>query len=369
MKHTIEKLVQQRKEKEAEFQRKLEALKSDIQALSETGGPLKSKQQRSRLNEILTALADTIHTNASLTAARDREWDALGSNHVGMIFNSLEWKVNRLSAETRDAALLIKTFTGLREKLTRLLDLLEERKDPSPKLVTELLSPLDDWRYTAFENRYRGDAENVRRQQESYLDYFPEKGKIMDLGCGRGEFLELLEDRGREAEGVDISRQMIDICRDKGLTCERADLLEKLSASPDNALSGVFSSQVVEHLPPTYLQRLVETIYAKLRPAGTVILETVNPLSVFALVQIYFLDMTHQQPLHPQALRFLLENAGFERIEIRYDSPLTKEALQSLPAGDEIDEVLNRNFEKLNDLLYAPANYAVIGVKPSPTGP
>ncbi len=365
MKHTIEKLVQQRKDKEAELQRKLEGLKSDIRALSETRGSLRSNRQRSRLNEVLTALADSIQINTSLAAARDREWDALGSNHVGMIFNSLEWKVNRLNAEAQDAVLLIKTFTSMRKKLTRLLDVLEERKDPSPKLVTELLSPLDDWRYTAFENRYRGDAENVRRQQKSYLDYFPEEGKIMDLGCGRGEFLELLEDHGREAEGVDISRQMIDICRDKGLTCERVDLLEKLSAAPDNSLSGVFSSQVVEHLPPAYLRRLVETIYAKLRTTGTVILETVNPLSVFALVQIYFLDMTHQQPLHPQALRFLLENAGFEKIEIRYDSPLTEEALQSLPTGDEISEVLNRNFEKLNDLLYAPANYAVIGVKSS----
>jgi len=98
MKHTIEKLVQQRKNKETELQQKLEGLRSDIRALSETRGSLSSNRQRSRLNEVLTALADSIHINASLTAARDREWDALGSNHVGMIFNSLEWKLNRLSA-------------------------------------------------------------------------------------------------------------------------------------------------------------------------------------------------------------------------------------------------------------------------------
>jgi len=367
MKHTIEKRIQQRKEKETELQQNLDSLKSNIRSLSETRQSLKSSEQRSRLEGILTTLADLIHLNASLAAARDREWDALGSNHVGMIFNSLEWKVKRLSAETKDAGLLIKTFTGLREKLTRLLETLEKRTPPSPILVNDLLSPLDEWSYAAFENRYRGDAEDVRRQQESYLDYFSTEGKILDLGCGRGEFLELLENLGREAEGVDISRQMIDICRDKGLACEQADLLEKLAVVPDNTLGGIFSSQVVEHLPPAYLRRLVETAYTKLRPAGTVILETVNPLSVFALVQIYFLDMTHQQPLHPQALHFLLENAGFEQIEIRYASPLTEEALQSLPAGDDVREILNRNFEKLNDLLYAPANYAVIGVKsPNP---
>jgi O-antigen chain-terminating methyltransferase len=158
---------------------------------------------------------------------------------------------------------------------------------------------------------------------------------------------------------------MVETCRDKGLRCLKGDLLEKLAEYEDNSLGGIFCSQVAEHLPPPYLRRMVELSYFKLAPSSHLVLETVNPTSVFSLVQIYFLDISHQTPVHPQALKFLLESSGFEKVEIQFSAPLEKERLQELPAADDISFILNQNIDKLNKLLYAPANYVVIGLKPS----
>ena len=186
---------------------------------------------------------------------------------------------------------------------------------------------------------------------------------MLDLGCGRGEFLTLLAENGITAEGIDINEQMIDICRERGLNCSKADILDKLAESEEESLGGIFSSQVIEHMPPNYLKRVIELAFHKLAPSSYIVLETINPTSVFALVQIYYLDLSHQKPIHPQALKFLLENSGFEDVEIKFSSELREEKLQELPSADEVSTILNRNVDKLNKLLYSAPNYAAIGQK------
>ncbi|MFC2156725.1 class I SAM-dependent methyltransferase, partial [Acidobacteriota bacterium] len=223
--------------------------------------------------------------------------------------------------------------------------------------------PLEDWRYAGFENRYRGSVEEIKEQLSQYLEYFSAGARVLDLGCGRGEFVELLVNKGLDAEGVDLNEQMIEICREKGLNCRKADILETLAGCEDGFLGGIFSSQVIEHLPPEYLKRMVELAYFKLAPSGHIVLETVNPTSVFTLVQIYYLDMSHQMPIHPRALKYLMESVGFENVEIKYSAPLGDERLRDLPSEDEHSVVLNQNIDKLNDLLFAPSNFAVIGRK------
>lgn len=316
-----------------------------------------------KIKNLTASMAGLFELHAALSEARDREWDALGSNHVGIIFKSLEWRVDKLAAEHEDVKLLMKKFLGLKEKLNELLAAIEEKKLPDPAVIGEVLRPLEDWRYVAFENRYRGAQEKIRDEQRNYLPYFTGEGKVLDLGCGRGEFLEMLRANGIDSYGVDLNQQMVDICLDKGLRCERGDLLEKLAELEDGALAGIFCSQVVEHLPPAHLRRLVDLAYFKLKAGAALIIETINPASLFALAEVFFLDLSHEKPIHPQTLRFLLETAGFENTEIKYSAPLEQERLEELPATDERADVLNRNIDRLNKILFAPLNYAAIGKK------
>jgi len=414
MKRTIDNLIQQRKKKEEEFTKKLKALKKqseDLKKLQDSFNSLNTSEQIAGLSaqpgknrplfflskslkgekpkkfqeepittllsgfhqtleqnmiltsEIVSTLTGLMETHAALMDAKDKEWDALGSNHVGQIFKSMEWRVNGLAAAYKDVNLLMKKFLLLKEKLNELLSTLEGNKMPSPRLVEDVLLPLEDWRYASFENKYRGSEDEVKKQLENYIDFFRQERKVLDLGCGRGEFLTLLSEKGVTAEGIDINEQMIDICREQGLNCSKADILDKLTEFEDGSLGGIFSSQVIEHMPPNYLKRVIELAFHKLAPSSHIVLETINPTSVFALVQIYYLDLSHEKPIHPQALKFLLENAGFEDVEIKLSSELQQEKLQELPSADERSTILNRNVDKLNELLYSAPNYAVIGQK------
>jgi SAM-dependent methyltransferase len=320
-------------------------------------------QNLNQTKEAVAALTDLVELNVSLMDAKDREWDALENNHVGMIFKSMEWKIDKLVGEYGDVKILMKKFLRLKEYLIRLLSNLEEKKIPADLDVKKILEPLEDWRYARFENRYRGYEEEVKKQQASYISLFKKGGKVLDLGCGRGEFLSLLNENGIDAVGIDSNSLMIDNCLDKGLICRKGDILEELAKIEDGSLSGIFSSQVIEHLPPAYLRRMVELAYFKLAPEGRIVLETINPTSVFTLVQVYYLDLAHQKPIHPQALRFLLESAGFEDVEIKFSPPLEQERLQNLPGADEFTSILNQNIDNLNQLLYASPNYAAIGIK------
>ena len=419
MRRTLEQLAQERQEKEQELNRKLDEIhhKGTAEKLSQTAvslgniltrlrdilkkdqektaakkkfRPLRTKsdleaaegtpfheqaflllrehqslllQNIELTHDLFADLTELIVRQGALVDAKDKEWDALGSNHVGLIFKSLEWRVEKLSAEYEDVKLLMKRFILLREKLDRLLLVLESGKAPSRDELGDLLAPLKDWRYAGFENRFRGGPEAVKKQLRQYVSFFPKDGPVLDLGCGRGEFLELLEENGIKGSGVDLNGQMVDICLDKGLLCREGDILEALTAQADSSLGGIFSSQVIEHLPPAYLEKLIESCLHKLAPGGALILETVNPLSVFALVQVYYLDLSHHNPIHPQALKFLLETAGFDDVEIVFSSPLEDEKLKPLPGADERTALLNRNIDGLNDLLFAPVNYAAIARK------
>ncbi len=321
-------------------------------------------QSHAELNQqILSSQMDLAHVQDKLQEARNEEWDALGSNHVAMIFKSLEWRVDKLQAATEDSALVMKTFIRMKEQLESLRSALENHALPTPALVKSVQQPLEDIAYAGFENRHRGSEQAVKQQQEIYLPYFQTEKTVLDLGCGRGEFLDFLANKNIPCEGIDINQQMVAQCRERGHNCRAADILEALAAYPADSLGGIFSSQVVEHLRPDYVRRLIDLSYAKLAPKSVLVLETLNPTSVFALVHVYFLDITHQQPIHPRALEFLLESAGFQDVETRTSSPLEKEALETLQTTDENTAVQNRNLDKLNQLLFSPVNYAVIGRK------
>jgi 2-polyprenyl-3-methyl-5-hydroxy-6-metoxy-1,4-benzoquinol methylase len=207
--------------------------------------------------------------------------------------------------------------------------------------------------YFAFEARMRGSTADVRDRQERYVDDFREAAPILDVGCGRGEFLALLRDAGLESRGIDADADMVAYARGDGLEVEQADAIAYLEALDDSSLGGIFAAQVVEHLPPAALLRMLELALAKLRPGGLLVAETINPLSPLAL-RSYFADLTHAQPLVPETLALLAEQAGFRHVETRF----LNEPEEKLAVPD--DPVIAANVRRLNEVLFGPLDYAIL---------
>ncbi len=228
---------------------------------------------------------------------------------------------------------------------------------------------LESYKYVGFEDRFRGSREEIRARQLSYVPLFAGASDVLDVGCGRGEFLDLLREAGIGARGLDTNHEMVEVCRARGLDVVEGDLVSYLSAVPDGSLGGLIALQVVEHLPPGELIRALELAYHKLRPGARIVLETINAASWFAFFSSYIRDLTHQRPLHPETLQYLLTASGFGNARIDYRSPLRDEdRLQTLPlrpddppAIFDLVQTLNGNATRLNALLFAPQDYAAIG--------
>ncbi|HEX6701874.1 MAG TPA: class I SAM-dependent methyltransferase [Gaiellaceae bacterium] len=277
---------------------------------------------------------------------------------VDAVFGHLERVEGELARRREDA----RRLGELEERLKRV-----ERRPAGTVAATVAAQPaaaaLPD--YFAFESRMRGRTEDIRERQRAYLDDFRHVAPVLDLGCGRGEFLALLREAGVEARGVDADIDMVAYARGEGLDVEQGDALAALEAVEDQALGGIFLAQVVEHLPPPALVRLLELAYAKLRPGGVLVAETINPLSPIAL-RNYFADLTHAQPLVAETLALLAEQAGFRAVETRYlNEPPPHERLREveLPQEAEFDaarEALAQNVRRLNDQLFGPLDYAIV---------
>jgi 2-polyprenyl-3-methyl-5-hydroxy-6-metoxy-1,4-benzoquinol methylase len=221
--------------------------------------------------------------------------------------------------------------------------------------------------YVGFEDQFRGSPEEIRARLLEYLPIFHGARDVLDVGCGRGEFLRLLAEHGIDARGIDLNQAMVDVCRDQGLNATVADLLPHLRSLPDGSLGGLFAAQVVEHLQPGYLTRFLDAACEKLRPGAAIVLETINPACWFAFFESYVRDITHVRPLHPDTLKFLLVASGFQQVEIRYRAPYPDhEKLQRVAAAGLGDaaETLNANVDKLNSLLFTYLDYAAVGRRP-----
>jgi glycosyltransferase involved in cell wall biosynthesis/2-polyprenyl-3-methyl-5-hydroxy-6-metoxy-1,4-benzoquinol methylase len=165
--------------------------------------------------------------------------------------------------------------------------------------------------YQAFEDTFRGPEEFIRERQRPYLDLIGERSPVLDIGCGRGEFLELMVEVDIEARGIDTDPGMIARCRDKGLAVEQSDAISYLECQSDGSLGVVFSAQVIEHLPYEELVNLFQLAERKLAPGGLFIAETVNPHSIQAF-KAFWVDLTHRAPIFPEVAITLARLQGFE---------------------------------------------------------
>jgi SAM-dependent methyltransferase len=245
------------------------------------------------------------------------------------------------------------------------------RRDPNPSNLSNL-----DYQYVAFEDRFRGSDDEIREKLRTYVPLFAGASDVLDIGCGRGEFLALLKAAGVTARGVDTNQEMVAAACERGLDVVQGDALAYLESLPDGSLGGLMAAQVVEHLTPPYLTRLLGAAFQKLRSGAPLIVETINPACWLAFFSSYIRDFTHVQPVHPETLQYLLQASGFGRVTLQYSQPVP-EHMKMQPvdvaalaaAGGEaaavsqMARIVNANAAILNNLLFTYFDYAAIGYR------
>lgn len=207
-----------------------------------------------------------------------------------------------------------------------------------------------DW--LRFAESFRGPEEDIRDRQRHYVLRFAGSEPVLDLGCGRGEFLEAARDAGLAASGIDQSEECVTLCRAKGLHAEKADLFAYLDALADQSLGGIYCAQVVEHIDPHRLPDLIVLIAKKLRSGALAVIETPNPECLAIFATHFYIDPTHTRPVPPRLLGFYMEEAGLGRLEVERLSP----AVNSIPALAELSPAVREQF-------FGGLDYVIFGRK------
>jgi len=318
--------------------------------------------------------------------SKDRQLSANaadGFDAVQRSLGELQRKVDGLSELQTRLAVLQRTTEMLARRLDRPAagpppssTEAAPRSTPSPAVPSSIDSI--SCRYVAFEDEFRGSDEAVSAKLRDYVPIFAGATDVLDIGCGRGEFLAALQAAGVRARGIDANGEMVAVARGRGVDAIEADALAHVAALPDGSLGGAIATQVVEHLDPRYLMQLVDALSRTLRRGAPLVLETINPTCWYAFFSSYLRDFTHVRPVHPETLQYLLRASGFERVEIRYRSPLPdhikmrkvdlpEQILKSDAAIDvaiaRVGHTVNTNAHLLNDLMFGYMDYAAIGYR------
>jgi len=344
------------------FQRQTEFNSTLVQTLN--GYLEHTAALHARLAEIVSVLVQYLQHVLPVMDARDRVASALATTRAELVLEAFDRRQESLGRRLEGLLALRDRVEVLSEEMSAIRSTLSADAPPPAAAAGAAARAAEDAHYVAFENRFRGERADLRERLAGYVELFDGLAPVADLGCGRGEFLELLRDKGIAARGVEGNAQAVAVCRGRGLDVAEGDLVDFLRAQPAGSLGGVFAAQVVEHLPPAVLQAMLAEAHRALRPGGRLVLETVNTRSVTGFLEVYLRDLTHRTPLHPETLRFLAAAQGFTEVRVEMRSPVDPAGqLQPVPTEGlppRTAAVLNENAARLNSLLYGPQEYVLI---------
>jgi O-antigen chain-terminating methyltransferase len=314
-----------------------------------------------RLRTLVAALLHYLQRVLPLIDARDRVASAQAVERSELILEAFDRRLESLGRRLEGLLALRDRVDTQSEEMRALRGALQSA--PAPALAAA--GPAADAAaYTAFERRFRGTPEQIRAHLAGYVPLFDGLAPVLELGCGGGEFLELLRGAGIAARGVEQNPGFAGDCRARGLDVVQGDLLACLRSLEAGSLGGVFAAQVAEHLPPAVLTETLRECHRALRKGGLLLLETVNTRSLYALLEVFHRDLSHEKPLHPETLSFLAAAAGFSDVRVELKSPVEASTrLQPVPAEGlppRTAGILNENLERLNAILYGPQEYALV---------
>jgi SAM-dependent methyltransferase len=207
--------------------------------------------------------------------------------------------------------------------------------------------------YVALEDRFRGSREEIKERVREYLPYVKDFEPVIDLGCGRGEWLEVLAENGIESCGVDSNGLQVEQCRARGFDVAEQDLFVYLKSLPDESAGTITGFHIIEHLSFNALTALLNEVLRVLRPGGVAIFETPNPENIVVGANYFYLDPTHRHPLPTELMEFLFRNRGFEEIKLL---PLHPWESGRVAGEGELAE-------RFNGYFYGPMDYAIMGRK------
>ncbi len=327
--------------------------KAEAVELAQAWQALEGKAEAAHLTPVWQALAGKVET----TDAQE-ELKALQER--------IEGELNPMRQQLYDYR---RNLTDQQRRLGLLLE--EARKRLPAPLDEQQLSILAreqdhlmDALYVSFEDQFRGTRTEIQQRLQVYLPHLRKAGAglsenpILDIGCGRGEWLELLTQEGFVARGIDLNRTMVAGCRERGLRVDEAEALACLCALPDASLGAVTGLHIIEHLPLAILIGVLDEALRVVRPGGVVIFETPNPENLMVSAYNFYFDPTHRNPLPPLLSSFLLEGRGWTPVEILRLNPYPEHQRFSVDGGQ------SQVTSWLNEVFCGPQDYAVIGHKP-----
>jgi len=324
------------------------------------------------LNANINALHNTQLVMAnSLHVMRDLHESIIGIHNS---INETHNRINETQSEFNCSIEAIKEEqTRNRDSITQLRKNVNEKYVASPKIEIGK-ETMRNQLYMQFEDIYRGSRDVIKQRQSYYIEKYvnpnirdKEKEYVLDIGCGRGEWIETLRENGVKAKGVDINSEMVAFCLDLGLDVVHSDALEYIKSLQDDSVWMITGFHIIEHLPFPQIEAYLFECYRVLRYHGMVIFETPNAGNVRMGTYDFYKDPTHSRPIHEHTVEFLARSVGFYEAKIVY--PLEDDARIRWEStiGGELNETSQppeiQAIVKLLKNMYCSEDYALVATK------